>query len=392
MESPFDRRDRLQRSPPRSNTVEQDTVLKVSSINTGQEKSREEASSTMEITEENILQKYAEEMEYFDELLDSKTSKKGIIDKVKDRLSKWIIRQVKQAAKIEILEKENEELKKKLANKEQENKTTYAEILRERPVQLNNTEKQIMTSRTKPKHVILIKGKHGEQAKNIQQEIVKVLDPKKDKMKIKSCRITTKAVVLETATAEDAEKILNNTELKHKFTCEKQKKKNPLMILYNVPTSMKEEEITEFIHEQNFEHMSKEEFEKSFTLRFKTGPRNAPTVHHVAEVTGAMRNEIKAKHRLFLQFNSIVAKDFIQVAKCNNCQDLNHIAKFCSKEQVCSHCGTHDHNKKDCPDHNMPAKCIPCLNRKKKCNAKTKEDCQTYLLLKQRLIDNTNYG
>ena len=155
---------------------------------------------------------------------------------------------------------------------------------------------------------------------------------------------------------------------------------------------MKEDEVKEYIYEQNFENMKKEDFDRSFVLRFKTGPRNAPTVHHVAEVTGAMRNEIKLRRRLFLHFNSIVAKDFIQVPKCNKCQELNHVAKFCTKEQVCNHCGIQGHNKKECPDKNLPARCIPCTNRKKKCTANTKEECQTYMLLKQRLIDNTNYG
>ena len=183
MESPFDRRDKVSRSPPRSNrNLDESSKQEVASSSSN--KSNED-SGTTEITEENILEKYNEEINFFDELLDSKISKKGIIDKVKEKLSKWVIQQVKQAAKIEMLEQEKKELKEKLANKVEENKPTYADILREQPTHMNNTEKQIVASQAKPKHVILIKGKNGEQAKNIQEEVEKALDLKKERMKIK---------------------------------------------------------------------------------------------------------------------------------------------------------------------------------------------------------------
>ena len=163
--------------------------------------------------------------------------------------------------------------------------------------------------------------------------------------------------------------------------------------MYDIPSDMKSDEIIETIYDQNFEGQSrKEEFIEKFNLKFKTGPRDKTTVHHVAEVEASLRTLILKRGRIYLGFRSVNVKDYVVVPRCIKCQDLGHVAKYCSKEKsTCSHCGEEDHSKQQCAKNNQPAVCIPRQRRGKKCS-QAKKDCPTNTLLLERLIQRTDYG
>ena len=217
--------------------------------------------------------------------------------------------------------------------------------------------------------------------------------PAKDKINIRSMRSTEKVLIIETETEKDIQK-LNEMEAlkKHSFVIEKPRKKNPLMIIYDVPSTKTDQDIKDTIYEQNFEEsLSKDEFNQKFSLRFKAGPRGKNTVHHVAEVTSDLRKIILSKGRLYLDFTSHSAKDYIVVARCLKCQDLGHVAKYCNKQSSsCSHCGEQDHAKSECAKKEQPPVCIPCTLRKKKC--KSRKECPTHRLMLERLIQRIDYG
>jgi hypothetical protein len=169
---------------------------------------------------------------------------------------------------------------------------------------------------------------------------------------------------------------------------EEPKKRNPLKILYDVDSSLTSRELKENIIQQNLHEHSVEE--EGIVPRFKTGPRDKPTVHWVIQMAPRVRQHVLQQGtRLYMGFSSLKVRDFLQVARCLKCHDLGHVAKHCSGQKCCRRCDATDHKKPDCKSKNQV--CIPCSKRKLKCNTK-REDCPSYRTLYQRQWENTDYG
>mgnify|MGYP000683972697 CR=1 FL=1 len=116
-------------------------------------------------------------------------------------------------------------------------------------------------------------------------------------------------------------------------------------------------------------------------IRFKTGPRERPTVHVVFEISSKIRQLVINKGRLYIGFQSLSTKDYIVVPRCLKCQDLGNVAKHCKRQKSsCPHCGEEDHEKKECSKKDQNAVCIPCQIRKRKCAA-SRKDCPTHKIL-----------
>lgn len=138
--------------------------------------------------------------------------------------------------------------------------------------------------------------------------------------------------------------------------------------------------------------MDRQTFNDQFKIKFKTGSRNRPTVHYVAEVSPTIRKTILTKGRLFVEFSSHTAKDYLVVPRCLKCFDIGHVAKHCRKESSsCGHCGEIDHVKTDCQKIKQPKICIPCALRKRKCSGDNKT-CLTYKMMLERTVSRIYYG
>ena len=211
----------------------------------------------------------------------------------------------------------------------------------------------------------------GKSAKEVQKILTSQVKPAQDKIQIRNMRTTDKVVIVETNSIADIEKLKTHEKLKESnVRIELQRKKQPLMIMYDVDAHLKEDEILDSIYYQNLEdHLSWEDFSQNFRLRFKTGRRDRATVHHVAEVSAMLRKILINKSRLYINFSAHSIKDYIVVAKCVNCQDLGHVAKHCKRErQVCAHCAQEGHKKMECGQSSSPAVCIPCKLRNTNCS------------------------
>lgn len=253
-------------------------------------------------------------------------------------------------------------------------------------------ETTIQKVKSVPKTTLFITSKKGEDAKKVQETLTKVLNPAKDKIRVRAMRTSGKMLIVETSEESDAQKIISNKELGATLKCDPPTKRKPLMIIYDVPADMTDEDLLRFAYEQNFsETVEKSAFLEGFKLRFRAGPRDRATVHHVIEVDPNIRKEILKQGRLYLGFRSLSAKDYLVVPRCNKCQDLGHVAKYCHQEEVCGHCGKTGHRKNECPDKNRPKKCIPCQKQGKQCN-QAAGGCATQKIMMDRLIDRTDYG
>jgi hypothetical protein len=149
------------------------------------------------------------------------------------------------------------------------------------------------------------------------------MNPRTDKIKIKEIRQRrTNSVVMEFDTRNDLQKFKEHPKLVS-LKIEEPKKRNPLMILYDVDSELTASELKENIIQQNlYEHPVEE---KDIAPRFKTGPRDKPTVHWVIQMVPRVRKYVLQQgSRLYMRFSSLKVRDFLQVAKCLKCHDLGH--------------------------------------------------------------------
>ncbi|KAF2897004.1 hypothetical protein ILUMI_09171 [Ignelater luminosus] len=244
---------------------------------------------------------------------------------------------------------ENKRLQEQLQKKPQQNTMSYATIAAT-PKQSGTTKDAIAaTTSQKGRNTLFVLAKNDDSGKKVQDLFAKNFNPRVEKVKIRALRTTNKALVIETATEGDLQKILNNTELAKDLKVELPRKRLPLVTLFDVPTSMSEEDLLGGIHEQNFDDMSKDEFLAQLKPRFRTGPRDKATVNHVAEVSPTLRKRILAQGRVYVGFRSIKAKDYVAVPKCVKCQDLGHVGKHCSQTEItCGYCGEQGHTESGC--------------------------------------------
>ena len=150
------------------------------------------------------------------------------------------------------------------------------------------------------RHHVFVTSTEGKPSKEAQRIFTKALHPAQDKLIIRGLRSTDTTLIVETATESDADMIINHPLLSNKrVTLEKTRKRNPLVILYDMPAEAPEEDLITRMYHQNFkESMLLEDFKQECKLRFTAGPRNRPTVHLVFEMTSRLRKNTISKGRL----------------------------------------------------------------------------------------------
>lgn len=316
-----------------------------------------------------------------------KTITEARVESLKGKFTKWAIVQAEINGRIMQLETELQ-TQRNLANMAKEHSSaSYAQVTAGAGG-INIQEKKKMDGAT-----ILISPKTGEDIKTTEKIFRELVDPRGDKIQITTIRSTKKALIVKTKSEEDVNKIMNNERLNKELKIEQPKKKRPLMVLYDVPKEIQQHELGEVVYMQNEVLDIKEgTFMEGFKPKFKMGPRNKNTVHHVIEVSPQVREMMIRSGRVHIDFTSVKVKDYLNIPKCFKCQDLGHIGKFCrSAVAVCAHCGGEGHTKNECGKLNLEEVCVPCKKRDKRCTKKGKE-CGTYKMMEEREKNRTDYG
>ncbi|WP_221936046.1 hypothetical protein, partial [Klebsiella pneumoniae] len=72
----------------------------------------------------------------------------------------------------------------------------------------------------------------------------------------------------------------------------------------------------------------------------KTERKNqAKRNHFVVECSVRVRNWLRKKGRVFIEWESCRIKDYVDIARCYKCQRYGHVAKFCTDAKAsCAHC------------------------------------------------------
>lgn len=243
----------------------------------------------------------------------------------------------------------------------------------------------------KEANLLFIKPTNNQGTNEVKEAIIKSINPKEDKVKIKGIRKTQNTVIVETATKEDSEKIKQKAAQIQNIKCEESKKRRPAVIIYQVPTSIPDDEFMEQLYSINLsEEMTIEEFKEEAALKFKTGRKDSRKTNHVLEVSPRLWYSLLQKERVYIEFESLRVKDFVRVPRCFTCHDLGHTSGQCKKkEQVCYRCGKTGHIQTAC--NNQKAGCIPCSYRRLDCDKAGGPECPTYKHFHRRATDNTDY-
>ena len=176
------------------------------------------------------------------------------------------------------------------------------------------------------------------------------------------------------------------------------KRKNPTIIIKNVPNEIKDDEILDVILNQNPDIIVGTEWKNSrirFTLR-----KFQNTRHLIVEMHPDIRKSILVQSRLKIAWSMCVVEDFIVINRCFKCLGYNHRAGDCTNRLACYFC-SHEHESKNCPQKNVKV-CINCVRRNQKIKDEGKklntrhspfsENCSCHNFIRSQNISRTNYG
>lgn len=264
---------------------------------------------------------------------------------------------------------------------------SFADMLK-KDTKIPEKTRIIETNKRKTKPTILIRPKQGETLKDTRMRITRTIQ-RNDQINFQMIQTKT-ALILQMASTQDEEKLLNHPNMKNNFDMSnRSEKKNPLMIIYGIPTEMKEAEVIEELLVRNLQSITDEQ-RQLIKPRFKTGPRNQDRYHLVFEVPRQVRQILLQNPKVYIGYEVTNVKDYLVVTTCLKCFDYGHIANYCKNDPRCGTCGEKGHKKSECRDKEKKV-CLPCYQRGKKCGGK-QEDCPQYKLSLQRTIDKFDYG
>jgi len=251
--------------------------------------------------------------------------------------------------------------------------------------------------------VVVIKqdGKESEEVKKKLKELVK---PSEIGLKVKRLNMVRNGVIIETESEEGIQKLMENEALKKAgMTVGKPTKKNPVVMVYDVNARLNDEAVKENIFNRNMKEseIPEEDFKKEFEIRHRyqerterkhEGKRN----HLVVECSVRVRNWLRRKGNVFIEWESCRIKDYVDVTRCFKCQRYGHVAKKCTNtKEVCSHCSG-EHKYKECKKSNQreAAKCANCQREgRKEVNHPTSwRGCPVYEKAVKRNNEQIDYG
>src|SRR5436190_23688640 len=141
-----------------------------------------------------------------------------------------------------------------------------------------------------------------------------------------------------------------------------------------------------------------EEFMQEFEVRhrYKDAKSAGKKIHIVVECSVRIRNWLRGKEKIYIEWQLCRVKDYVDVPRCYKCQRYGHVAKHCNSEKPgCSHCAG-EHEFKDCPDAKKKER-VCCVNCKREKRENSKHDaasrkCPAYERAVKRQNEKIDYG
>lgn len=149
---------------------------------------------------------------------------------------------------------------------------------------------------------------------------------------------------------------------------EEPKKKFPTIMVYDVETEHKVDDIRNDIISKNFDYLKEEEMKElkdKITLKYQIKTRENRS-NWIIQLPGRYASNLIEKGKVYVQWRRYRVREFKNIIRCYKCHAFGHMAKFCSlPDQFCETCGSKEHLKKDCTDKDKP-QCINCMRAKRK--------------------------
>jgi len=208
-------------------------------------------------------------------------------------------------------------------------------------------------------------------------------------------------VIVEAENEEYAEKLMNKEVLKEAgLNIERPTKKKPVIIVYDVSADLNDDNIKEQVYYKNMREsqIPEGEFQQEFEIKrkYKNVQSGGKKGNIIVECSVRVRNFLRGKERIFINWESCKVKDYVDVVRCFKCQRYGHVAKYCTSEKSsCSHCAG-DHDFKDCPDKDKREKlcCVNCKRDKRENNKHEvrSRKCPAFEKAVKRLNEKIDYG
>lgn len=99
-----------------------------------------------------------------------------------------------------------------------------------------------------------------------------------------------------------------------------------------------------------------------------------------------------ARGRLYVGWESLKVKEYVDVVRCFKCQGIGHIGMVCrDEEQTCGRCAE-KHKTENCRVNDENVKCCNCLKEgRKERHPATWLRCEVYRRAEERYLKSVNY-
>ncbi|KAG8255175.1 hypothetical protein J6590_108728 [Homalodisca vitripennis] len=171
-------------------------------------------------------------------------------------------------------------------------------------------------------------------------------------------------------------------------------------MIYDVNAELTEEEVKEEVFSRNMHgsEIEQEQFRQEFEVRhkYKDARSGGKKNHIVVECSVRVRNLLRMKDKIFVEWQCCRVKDYVDIARCFKCQRFGHIARHCtSLKPSCSYCAE-EHDYKDCPN-KKKKEAVCCANCKREGRGDLNHDagsrrCPVYEKAVKRNNDKIDYG
>lgn len=292
-----------------------------------------------------------------------------------------------------------EEVGKLKTSEEEPPRTTYALAAR-RPLlgvpPISGSTKPVIDP---PKQVMIRHAsKESEEVIGLLKQLVK---PSEIGLKVRRLVRVKNGVIVEAETDEGAERLRGQDALREAgLKAERPEKKRPVIKIFDVSADLTEDEIRNeiFLRNMRGSEIERDDFLSEFKIRhrYKDTNTGGSKVHLVVECSGRIRNWLRARERVYIEWQGCRVKDYVDVARCYKCQRFGHIAKFCQSEKPsCSYCAG-EHEFKDCNDKkNKEKECCANCKRERRDNSNHHvgwKKCPAYEKAMRMKNQKTDYG
>ncbi|GFV17006.1 uncharacterized protein TNCV_3067901 [Trichonephila clavipes] len=197
-------------------------------------------------------------------------------------------------------------------------------------------------------NVIVCANENNFTSEEVRQIIRTELNPRKIQVGVKKMRtINNNRVLVQCVSKEDKDRFL--TAIKEKANTLKvssPKKRNPNVLLKNLPNEISDHDVLQLLKDQNPELEEKVQFWEETKIRF-TLKKFENSRHLVLEMNPNCRNLCLNLKFLRANWNVCKIQDFIAINRCFKCLGYHHKAADCQNGLCCFKCAG-EHKSSEC--------------------------------------------